>query len=403
MQRLVTDIETAALAQPGSLPMQDDHAIGGMTLAAKLAVAMILMVAAAVSAVGWYSNRRLELVISPRVLDRIETHANFAAASFKSYVSGVGNDVASYRAAPGVIGLIRAQRSGGTDPADGTPEKTWRERIASRFLAVLEAKPSYAEFRFISAENGQREIIRIDRLGPDGSPRIASEWELQSLGDRDYVTETIRLRPGEIYVSPLRLDQDNGTIRVPHLPKIRVGTPVYLPRETKPSGILVVDIDMRPAFERARSPLQSDELTYVVNTRGDYLMHPDVSREFGSQFGSPGNWKGDFPSLASALESAHSVALIVPDGAGRPSGAALAPALLAGQRVAWRHHSRTQFRARGAGHRGKECHFGGRTDRHDCCGDRRPARRAIPHPADQATDGGRGGRRPQRPVHHSAR
>jgi PAS domain S-box-containing protein len=333
MQRLVTDIETAALAAPGSPPMQDDHAIGGMTLAAKLAIAMILMVAAAVFAVGWYSNRRLEQVIPPRVLDRIETHARLAAAGFESYVSGVSSDVASYRAAPGVIGLIRAQRSGGIDPADGTPEKTWRERIASRFLAVLETKPSYAEFRFIGADDGQREIVRIDRLGPGGSPRIASDSELQPLGDRDYVTETIRLRPGEIYVSPLRLDQDNGTIRKPPMPKIRVGTPVYLSRETKPSGILVVDIDMRPAFERARSPLQPDELTYVVSARGDYLMHPDASREFGSQFGSPGNWRDDFPALASALEAAHSVARIVPDGAGRPSGAALAPALLAGQEL----------------------------------------------------------------------
>jgi PAS domain S-box-containing protein len=333
MWPLAPDAEAALRARPDETPLQDSRAIAGMTLTARLAIAMILMVAAAVSAVGWYSNRRLEQVIPPRVLERIETHARLAASGLESYVSGAGSDVASYRAAPGVIGLIRAQRSGGIDPTDGTPEKTWRERIASRFLAVLEAKPSYAAFRFIGPDDGQREIVRIDRLGPGGSPRIAPDWELQPLGDRDYVTETIRLRPGEIYVSPLRLDQDNGTIRKPPMPKIRVATPVYLSGEAKPSGILVVDIDMRPAFERARSPLQPDELTYVVSTRGDYLVHPDASREFGSQIGSPGNWKDDFPSLAPGLEAAHSVAQIVPDEAGRPGGAALAPALLAGREL----------------------------------------------------------------------
>ncbi len=294
---------------------------------------MILMVATAVFSVGWYSNRRLEQVIPRRVLDRIETHAKLAAAGFESYVSGVGNDVASYRAAPGVIGLIRARRSGGIDPADGTPEKTWRERIASRFLAVLEAKPSYAEFRFIAADNGQREIVRIDRLGPDGAPRIVPDSELQPLGDRDYFTETIRLQPGEIYVSPLSLDQNNGVIRKPYMPNIRIATPVYFERETKPSGILAIDIDMRPAFASVRSPLQPDERTYVVNARGDYLVHPDASREFGSQRGSPGNWKDDFPAFASALEAKHSVADIIPDQNGQPGGAALAPALLAGREL----------------------------------------------------------------------
>jgi PAS domain S-box-containing protein len=322
MQRLATDAQTA-------LPARDNHAPDGMTLTTRLAVAMILLVTAAVFAVGWFSNRSLEQVVTPSVLDRIETHARLAAAAFESYVADVGGDVTSYRAAPGVIGLIRARRSGGADPTDGTPEKIWRERIARRFLAVVEAKPAYAEFRFISADNDQREIVRIDRRGPDGAPRIAPDSELRSMGHLDIVKETIQLRPGEIYVSPLSLDQDAGKISEPYIPIIRVATPVYLAPETKPFGILCVKINMRPAFERVRPSLQPDERTYVVNARGDYLVHPDTSREFGSQLGTSDKWQDDFLSLASALGATHSVAKIVPDEAGRSSGAALAPAVLA--------------------------------------------------------------------------
>jgi PAS domain S-box-containing protein len=324
MQRLATDAKTV-------LPARDSHAPDGMTLAARLAIAMTALVAAAVFAVGWFSNRSLEQVVPPGGLDRIETHAKLAAAELESYVAGVGGDVASYRAAPGVIGLIRARRSGGADPADGTPEKIWRERIASRFLAVVEAKPAYAEFRFISADNDQREIIRIDRRGPDGARRIAPDSELRSMGHLDIVKETIQLRPGEIYVSPLSLDQDAGKISEPYIPIIRIATPVYVEGETKPFGILCVKINMRPAFERVRSSLQPAERTYVVNARGDYLVHPDTSREFGSQLGTSDKWQDDFPSLASALGATHSVATIVPDETGRPGGAALAPAVLAGK------------------------------------------------------------------------
>ena len=41
-----------------------------MTLATRLAIAMILLVAAAVAAVGWLSHYSLEQAFLPRVLDR---------------------------------------------------------------------------------------------------------------------------------------------------------------------------------------------------------------------------------------------------------------------------------------------------------------------------------------------
>ena len=52
-----------------------------MKLATRLAVAMILLVAVAVSAVGWLSYRSLEQALLPRVLDRIETHSRLLAGT----------------------------------------------------------------------------------------------------------------------------------------------------------------------------------------------------------------------------------------------------------------------------------------------------------------------------------
>ena len=53
-----------------------------MTLTTRLAIAMIALVAVAVSAVGWLSYRSLEQALLPRVLDRIETQ--FAAGCDRS-------------------------------------------------------------------------------------------------------------------------------------------------------------------------------------------------------------------------------------------------------------------------------------------------------------------------------
>ncbi len=290
---------------------------------------MILLVTIAVSAVGWLSYRSLEQALLPRVLDRIETHSRLVAADLESYTAGARGDIAGFRSAAALNGLIRAHLAGGIDPADGVSEKTWHERIGARLAAELEAKPAYAELRIIGVDDGQREIVRADRSGPNGAVRLVPEAELQRKGDRSYFRETIKLRPGQMYVSPLNLIGDNGVIATPHVPTLRVATPVFSP-DGKPFGIVIVNVDLRPAFDLVRSSMRQGEKVYVVNERGDYLIHPDPAREFGSQLGTPTNWQSDFPYLASSLRAQKGVAQIVPDQAGRPAGVALAPALLAG-------------------------------------------------------------------------
>ena len=115
-----------------------------MTLTTRLAIAMIALVAIAVSAVGWLSYRNLEQALLQRARDRIETHSRQVATDLEYYAASATGDVAGFRSAVALHGLVRARKAGGIDPIDGVSEKTWRDRIASRLAAELEAKPSYA-------------------------------------------------------------------------------------------------------------------------------------------------------------------------------------------------------------------------------------------------------------------
>src|SRR5882757_7495743 len=137
-----------------------------MTLTTRLATAMIALVAVAVTAVGWLGYHNIEQAIIPSVLDRIETHSRLVAFDLESHVRGARGDIAGFRSAVALNGLIRAHLAGGNDPVDGLSERTWHERIAGRLLAELEAKPAYAQFRIIGAEDGGREMVRVDRSGP---------------------------------------------------------------------------------------------------------------------------------------------------------------------------------------------------------------------------------------------
>ena len=114
----------------------------------------------------------------------------------------------------------------------------------------------------------------------------------------------------------------------PHVPTIRIATP--LPgSDGKPFGIIIINVDMRPALDRIRSSPRQGEEVYAVDGQGDYLVHPDPAREFGSELGAPTNWRTDFPDLASAAGATQSIAHIEADRTGQPGGVVLAPALLA--------------------------------------------------------------------------
>nr|WP_244608607.1 PAS domain S-box protein [Bradyrhizobium algeriense] len=303
-----------------------------MTLTTRLAIAMIALVAIAVSAVGWLNYRNLEQALLLRARDRIETHSRQLATDLEYYAASATGDVASFRSAAALHGLIRARRSGGIDPVDGVTEKTWRDRLASRFAAELEAKPTYAMLRIIGLDDDGRELVRVDRAGPNDTVRIVPEEGLLKRNNRGYFHETMGLGPTQIYVSPLDLGRRNGLIEAVHRPTLRVATPIF-GDDGKPFGLFMVNVDMRRAFDRVRSSVLPGETIYVVNKQGDYLIHPDRSREFGALLGKPNDWKADFPHLASQAGATQGSSDIVPDQAAQPGGIALAPAVLAG--VEW--------------------------------------------------------------------
>ncbi len=128
----------------------------------------------------------------------------------------------------------------------------------------------------------------------------------------------------------------NGLIEEVHRPTLRVATPIFA-SDGKPFGLFMINVDMRRAFDRVRSSVWPGETIYVVNQQGDYLIHPDRSREFGALLGKPNDWKADFPHLASQAGATQGSADIVPDQS-RPARRNSSRACPAGRRRMGRRH-----------------------------------------------------------------
>ena len=89
--------------------------------------------------------------------------------------------------------------------------------------------------------------------------------ELQQQCDRPYFKETIGLPVGEIYVSALDLNQEHGAVERPYLPTLRIATPLRRP-DGKPFGIVVVNVDMRPALARVRASVRQASKATILST-----------------------------------------------------------------------------------------------------------------------------------------
>ena len=263
---------------------------------------MIALVAITVSAIGLLNYRSLEQALLPRVLDRIESQSRLVAADLEAYVAGARGDVASLRAGVALNGLMRAREAGGTDPVDGISEKAWRERIAARLVGRARSQARLCRDprdrrRRQPARDRARRPPRPERRDPDRSRRATG-----AEGRPDPISrKRSSCSPAKSTSRRSRWTGSTGPSSMPHGPTLRVATPVFTP-DGKPFGIFIINVDMRPAFDRVRASARPGENVYLINERGDYLVHPDRAREFGSVLGKPTeNWQSDFPALASSI------------------------------------------------------------------------------------------------------
>ena len=91
------------------------------------------------------------------------------------------------------------------------------------FLSLSKNRKVYDQVRLID-EFGM-ELIRVNYK--DGKPEIALKENLQNKRGRYYFDDAFKLNQGEVFVSPLDLNIENGKIEKPLKPMIRFATPVF--------------------------------------------------------------------------------------------------------------------------------------------------------------------------------
>jgi|GEM_PF-6011580 len=255
-----------------------------------LAFSLVLVTATLIGVVSFKTANEALIEKEIKIIgDELETDGNQILSQLKA----IRQDIQFLAGTPPIQGIIRAQAGGGIDPADGSTDENWMNLLGRIFGEQLRINPYYLQVRYIGIKENGREIVRVDRSG--GSVVFTDDSNMQQKGNTDYFAKTIRLEKDELYYSDVTLNREFNKVVLPHQPVMRVATPVFNEDTGAVFGIVVINLDFDLILKKL-TRLKGNY--YVTNSDGDFLFHPDPSKNFGFDRGQEHLIQRMFPGLS---------------------------------------------------------------------------------------------------------
>ncbi|MFQ5519043.1 MAG: response regulator, partial [Mariprofundus sp.] len=168
----------------------------------------------------------------------------------------------------------------------------------------------YYQVRLIGVADQGRELVRVARL--KRGVEVIGQERLQQKGKRSYFINSIKLEPGEFLFSDITLNREHGKITQPPQPMLRVSTALF-DGAGKRYGILLINVDFNVLTaslqsQQSQQSQQSLQSFFIVNNRGDYLVHPDAERAMAFEYQRQLTFQHDFSLTERTPQQAYEYA-----------------------------------------------------------------------------------------------
>ncbi|MCF8151476.1 MAG: HAMP domain-containing protein [Burkholderiaceae bacterium] len=140
-------------------------------------------------------------------------------------------------------------------------------RIERDYATLAGTYPHIYQIRYLAADG--REVVRVDKK--DDRVAIVPAAQLQNKAERYYFLDAMRVRPGELSVSPLDLNVEFGRVELPERPVIRVATPIGNSAGSN-EGVLIINLHAGFLLEQVQQMAQLREGTaYLFDRSGHFV------------------------------------------------------------------------------------------------------------------------------------
>lgn len=141
----------------------------------------------------------------------------------------------------------------------------------------------YNQVRYFNLRG--HEVIRINMEGL--RPEIVTRDELQDKSKRYYFRKTMEREWGQVFVSPMDLNVENGEVEKPLLPAMRIGSPVVDMYGEK-KGMVLLNFDAEKILDRFSQAFPDKDVARFsfINKDGYWLRGGNPADEWGFMFGN---------------------------------------------------------------------------------------------------------------------
>ena len=270
--------------------------LGRLGIRAKFSILFYLVTLVSVSVIGWYGYSHATQAYRERGAAVAADQVKEVGRKIEQFLSQVPDDLSflsDYYAIERYLYWQDLGHERKSDYWEAVTRDTFRDFVASRDY--------YYKARYLDAEGVERIKARADRN--TGEVRFETGTALTEQRHKPYFTDTFALERGDIYVSPLGLNNEHGRIEKPYTPVLRYAQPVIGANSVR-YGVVVINVFADAFLSFIRDAMEVSEVRgfYLVDGDGEYLFHPDTDSTFGHLLGHAVNFRTEFPALAAHLD-----------------------------------------------------------------------------------------------------
>lgn len=152
--------------------------------------------------------------------------------------------------------------------------------LEEMFLSLAQSHPVYDQIRFLDYSGMEKIRVNFNK----DKPVIVHSKLLQNKGERYYFRDTIQLKKGEVFISPLDLNIEHREIEYPLKPMIRLGQ-VIVDNEGNKLGAVILNYKAQEMLDKIHdwSITQPGDLM-LLNSDGYWLHGKKRKQEWGFIF-----------------------------------------------------------------------------------------------------------------------
>ncbi|QHI69606.1 hybrid sensor histidine kinase/response regulator [Tichowtungia aerotolerans] len=157
------------------------------------------------------------------------------------------------------------------------------QELAPQWMAFADIKQIYNQVRFLDISGQEQIRINWTKDQQETVPKPA----LQNKSDRYYFQDTVKLKAGDIFTSPLDLNIEHGRIEIPVRPVIRFSTPA-VDSNGATRGVVILNYCAEQLLTSFTQRTQNDQRhAWLLNQEGYWLKGPSPDSEWGFMLNQP--------------------------------------------------------------------------------------------------------------------